>query len=270
MVEVLKYENGSLEYTTVWNFSLSGDNLNVADSTPPAVMDFDQAKLIPGNTYTLCELNAQGTWVNTWYQDGQEVEYYNPNYDPNLPINDQDNSIRCVDFSVESNQTVHFEVHNDYLTGGEPRTIGYWKNWTTCDGNGNQHIAAAENGGFAEGFWLLDDVLAITLGETEFATCEEAVSILDKRDVQTGKKRAGDAAYGLASQLMAAKANYAAGAEQCQAASDAIAAGDTLLSSIDFDGTGSDLKGKGAKDNAQEAHNIAGTLDDYNNDMLCP
>ena len=69
---------------------------------------------------------------------------------------------------------------------------------------------------------------------------------------------------------MAAKANYAAGAEQCQAATDAIAAGDALLSSMNFNGSGGYARGKDAKDNAQEAHNIAGTLDDYNNDMLCP
>lgn len=44
--------------------------------------------------------------------------------------------------------------------------------------------------------------------------CPVAQTILDKRDVVSLRKRAGDAAYGLASQLLAALANLSAGAEK--------------------------------------------------------
>jgi hypothetical protein len=83
---------------------------------------------------------------------------------------------------------------------------------------------------------------------------------------------ANDAAYGLAAQLIAAKANQTAGAETCPALTSAITAADSLLTSINFTGTGEYLgpkvKGALATKRAQ-ALSLATTLDQYNNGNLC-
>ncbi|WP_345986325.1 hypothetical protein WCX49_04185 [Sulfurimonas sp. HSL-1656] len=268
-IELIKYENGTMSYTMGWSFTLSGNGVNIVD-TPDSngLVDFNDVWLVPGLEYTVCETGIPVAWENLWYVEGSPVPYDNP------ASGEASNENHCYDFSVEANQTIHFVVHNNYTPpGGEPRTIGYWKNWTTCDGHGNQQ-EKAEAANLLAGqteVWLVDYVLPITLGGFVVDNCEDAVSILDKRDVSSGKKRAGDAAYGLAAQLMAAKANYAAGATQCSAATDAIDAGDALLLSIGFDGTGGYLKGgKNAAAQKAEATSIAGTLDAYNNGVLCP
>ena len=268
-IELIKHENGGTVYTMDWTFKLSGNGLNFTD-TPDAngLVDFNNVWLIPGAQYTVCEMGIPVAWENLWYVEGSPVSYDNPD------SGEASNENHCYDFTVEANQTIHFVVENNYTPpGGEPRTIGYWKNWTTCDGHGNQQekAEAANLLAGATQVWLVDYVLPITLGSYVVDNCLDAVSILDKRDVSSGKKRAGDAAYGLAAQLMAAKANYAAGATQCGAASDAIAAGDALLTSIGFDGTGGYLKGgKNAAAQKAQATSIAGTLDSYNNGALCP
>jgi len=124
---------------------------------------------------------------------------------------------------------------------------------------------------------VLDDTLAsfagggILVGDIFVDTCEEAVAILNKSSLD-GTKRASDAAYTLAAQLLAAELNYQAGAGQCQAATDAIADGQALLDLINYDATGSYLgpKVKGATAILrQQALALAATLDAYNNNLLC-
>jgi expansin (peptidoglycan-binding protein) len=87
---------------------------------------------------------------------------------------------------------------------------------------------------------------------------------------------AGDSAYGLAAQYIAAKANYAVNAGQCPAATTAINDAQTLLAGIEFDGTGTYFKVKGNKIadingyTSSMANALAGILDDYNNGIVCP
>jgi hypothetical protein len=182
-----------------------------------------------------------------------------------------------------------FEVNNEF-PGGEPRTIGYWKNWDSCSGGG-QVNTAIENGGPApgdrlfSGNALLDDVLqppGLTVGvltliaDDDVFDCdqgtEDARSILDKRDITNGKKKARDAAYNLASQLLAAIANDTAGAGVCAAAGQAVIDGQMLLVDIGFDGSG-DYFAKKVKQiaghTASKANTLAGILDSYNNGTLC-
>lgn len=102
------------------------------------------------------------------------------------------------------------------------------------------------------------------------ADCEDAVNILDKRDIVSEKKKASDAAFGLAAQLLAAQLNLSAGAETCQEAVDAVNAGQTLLASANFDGTGTYWKGKNGGADKALANSLAATLDEYNNGFLCP
>ena len=71
-----------------------------------------------------------------------------------------------------------FQIDNQF-PGGEPRTIGFWKNWNTCTGGGQADTAAA-NGGPEAGWYILDDLLnypGYTIGilELDGEDCEIAV-----------------------------------------------------------------------------------------------
>jgi len=325
-VNVLKLTQGVVDPLQDWKFELyvgpNSDNpwpfsdLLASDSSlgkSDGVLDFGMPALRPDTTYTFCELNAPAGWASMWSYDSTPITPYNPDRFPTSGFpNGQDLGRRCFDFGagtaypISTGDTLSFTVDNRF-PGGEPRTIGFWKNWATCTGGG-QAITATKNAGYdgdptdpeasaariAAGYFLLDDVLnppGITLGSyiipasdaTDSAVvkgktitktgCEIAVSILDKSDWPTDKKKAADAAYGLAAQLLAAKANITAGAKNCPALSDAVLAADALLTDIDFDGTG-DYLGPKVKGPDQALRNqaidLANTLDLYNNGLLCP
>ena len=195
-----------------------------------------------------------------------------------------DNSERCVNFVADAGATEVFQIDNQF-PGGEPRTIGYWKNWNSCTGGG-QVLTAIANGGetpqerLLNGYALLDDVLqspGITVGiltmtaDSNVLNCDtgtlNAVYILDKRDILTGKKKASDPAFNLASQLLAAIANDSAGAYVCPVAGQAILDGQALLVSAGFNGKGDYFKKNPA--GAAQANSLARTLDAYNNGTLC-
>jgi hypothetical protein len=277
------------------------------------LLDFSNYNLDPAKTYTFCETNAPAGWASLWSFGGIPIMPYNPDRFPTSGLpNGQDLGNRCFDFGagtayeIPVGGTITFVVDNRF-PGGGPRTIGFWKNWNTCTG-GRQQYTATRNAGYdgdptdpeasaariAAGYYLLDDVLnppGITLGSFTipasnvdlFKTignkdvtrtgCETAVDILDKSNWFTGKKAASDAAYGLAAQLLAAKANMTAGAETCPALTEAVTAADALLTSINFDGTGDYLgpKVKGALlATRNQAISLADTLDKYNSGVLCP
>ena len=105
---------------------------------------------------------------------------------------------------------------------------------------------------------ILDDDIIFNI-----LTCEDGVSILDQRDLNTGKKIASDAAYTLAMHLLAAQLNFAAGATNCQEVQDTALAAEILLDEIDFVGTGKYLRPKNAE--YQDALDLAYLLDEYNN-----
>ncbi len=89
----------------------------------------------------------------------------------------------------------------------------------------------------------------------------------------TGQKRADDAAYSLASQLLAAELNLVAGATTCAELTQAVADAQALLQDLNFTGTGAylPLKAKGSlAELRREALRLAAILDAYNNNRLCP
>jgi hypothetical protein len=284
-------------------------------TSPPSMVTFD-ADLVPvqydpNQTYRLCEVQIMTGWTNTWMGDADDdgtpetlipfvaavnddpvvnppgwSRVFDPQYapPPELFSNDE----RCVNFVVDAGQTEVFEINNEF-PGGEPRTIGFWKNWNSCTG-GNQVQTAVKNGGptpverLGSGNALLDDVLqspGITIGlltlvadDNVFACdpgTQQAVDLLDKRDIVDGKKKASDPAYGLAAQLLAAIANDSAGAGVCTEAGQAIIDGQNLLVDIAFNGTGDYFKGKKPINGrtGEEANTLAGILDSYNNGTLC-
>jgi hypothetical protein len=286
-VTVLKLTNGVVNPEKDWTFALYdgpdgfGGTALATSSTLgdfDGVLEFDQLDLDPYAVYTVCELQVAAGWTSEWMVDTDGdgiadtiVIPYNPNEDDDPP---EDLGNRCFDFGagtgypIEPGMTLAFEVDNTF-PGGEPRTPGYWKNWNTCT-DGNQAQTAAHNGGIDEGWYLLDDVLndpGVSWGDFTILTCEEGVSILDQRDLDTGRKMASDAAYTLAMHLLAAQLNFGAGAEACTEALDAALAAENLLVSIGFDGTGKYLRPKDAE--YQTALSLAWTLDEYNNGLLC-
>jgi hypothetical protein len=221
------------------------------------------------------------------------INPYNPDADNPVP---EDLGNRCIDFGagtdfpIPAGGTLVFEVDNSF-PGGDARTPGYWKNWSSCS-NGGQYAHAQAEGGGANGFWTLDELLnnpGFTIGDMTLNgvwnddpylfqnaplnnDCVEAVRILDKSDAKTGKKKASDAAYNLATALLAAKLNFAAGAATCQAAQDAALSAQALLDQINFTGTGDYLtsKAKGAQATLRnQALALQAILDDYNNNELC-
>jgi hypothetical protein len=313
-VNLLKWTQGIVDPTTAWTFSLwagtdgfGGGEALATGSTKDdgdGVLDFSNYNLDKDLAYTLCEEQVNAGWTSFWQVDSDGdgnidtddaiLIPYNPNKSDDPPA---DLGNRCVDLGagtgvdlLSDGGTLLFMVNNTY-PGGDPRSTGYWKNWNTCTGGG-QAATALANGGYMEGFWLLDDVLNPSVGggitwddlladDFSFAIeqCAVAVDLLDTRDVgdpelvADGVKMSSDGAYSLAAQLLAAQLNFGAGARTCDAAFDTALAGEQLLDKYDFDGTGSFLpstsKDKKIKADYATALEIAAVLDQYNNGELC-
>jgi hypothetical protein len=263
----------------------SDSTLNDADG----VLDFDFVNLDPLRTYTICELSVPSGWTAEWKVDTNGdgtpdtvVIPYNPNANDPVP---GDLGNRCFDFGagtsypIPAGGTLAFQVINEF-PGGAPRTPGYWKNWNRCTGGG-QAANADRNGGRAEGYTLLEDILTSPgivwddiLSDSlvvSIETCEYAVEILDQRvvtlngKVADGKKLASDGARTLAMHLLAAQLNEANGACINQDVKDVIGYAERLLDYINFDGkrTTAYLTSKHAL--YSYALQLAKYLDAYNN-----
>jgi hypothetical protein len=280
-VTVMKTVDGVVNPNSSINFTLTGPGLGSSGVTlntngdQDGVLDFGY-KLVPGETYTICENPVPAGFTSFWKLDDVIVTPYNPG-DSKVP--QEDIGIRCYDFTASAGQSPAFVIDNSH-PGGDTRTIGYWKNWSTCTG-GNQVTTAKKNGGAAAGFFLLDDLLPQTVGDLVLPKtangCDKAVKILSKQDL-SGRNKASDAAYELAAQLLAAKLNLAAGAETCSGVQTAVMNGQALLANspgdtppgVNFDGTGSYLPSNTNKVALRNtALNPTSTLDQYNNGDLC-
>jgi hypothetical protein len=265
-VTVRKTTDGVVNPTKSINFVLAGAGLPSGGVTlntfgdADGVLNFGYA-LVPGSQYTVCENPVPAGFTSFWKLDNVIVTPVNPNATDSPP---QDLGARCFSFSATASQTRAFDVDNSH-PGGEPRTIGYWKNWNKCTG-GNQPQTAAKNGGAAAGVFLVEDLLPQTIGNFTVTTCQQAVKVLSKQD-QSGTGRASDAAYELAAQLLAARFDLAAGAETCGAVQTAVTNAQALLVSINFTGTGSYLTKTSAT--RTNALNLATTLANYNVGNLC-
>jgi len=217
------------------------------------------AKLVPGD-YQFCEANVMPGWMSSVRDFANAFplpingNFFVPNQNDPLV----DNSVYCAPFELVAGATESFAVDNTPPPGGDARTIGFWKNWTSCDGHGSQDP-------------VLDETLALApmgyiwIGLVEVNTCYEAVSILDKREIAMnlkGKKRASDACYNAASQLLASELNELAGARSCPELATLQGATQDKLVQKSFDGDGKCVKGG---PHAQALNTFAGQLDDYNN-----
>lgn len=159
---------------------------------------------------------------------------------------------------------------NQSSGGGEPRTPGYWLIWNAC-AKGNQAKVAQANGGRAAGWIVMEDLLSdpgVLLGELQVETCQQGVNLLRSMNLQ-GAVMKGDAAYALASQLLAAQLNLAAGSEYCPASDQAVTAAQLLLLGLGFDGTGKNLTPLSGSQDLKTAEILTGQLASYNSGALC-
>ena len=213
------------------------------------------AKLDPAGTYQFCETNIPVAWSTTLSTLTGAFQ----------PPNGGVNSTWCVPFgagtafTLTPGGTLTFTVDNTPPPSGGTRTIGYWKNWSSCDGKGKQapslDLALPQTVG---------DLLLAGNGTSPAAGCTNAVEILDKSTLD-GKKMASDPAYNLAAQLLGAKLNVQAGAGTCPNSTLAIASAQALLDQINFNGTGS-YKNQMTDTQIALAQTLASILDAYNQD----
>jgi hypothetical protein len=236
--------------------------------------------LKPG-TYALCEFVPTGYGSSLQLQDGPDADsipgeygddWFVPGMDiaPGSTTSTIDNSTVCLYFTVVvGGGNYAFTVDND--TPGMQRTIGFWKNHTSCDGSGNQEPILDRTLYAAEatfGEWIVIGTQVLVGGPTEddATDCEEAVALLDKRNIATGKKSASDARYNLAAQLLAYRLNETNGwGTPCATAAAAATAAQNKLASIGFNGTQTN---KISKALSAELNGYASTLDRFNNDTL--
>jgi hypothetical protein len=268
-VTVIKTSSGQVPPAGAFTFEIRtgasatepGTVLDSDTNDAAGEVDFDGLTdgLAPG-TYQVCETGMLPGWHSTLSDD--PAAFVPDSDDPN-----HDNSIVCVPFTIDPGEDEVFTVDNTPPPGGDARTIGFWRNWSSCTG-GNQDPTLDETLASAGG---------ILIGDLLVDTCAEAVAILSKSDLN-GVKRASDPAFNLAAQLLAAFLNQEAGAGVCPAAATAMASGQTLLANADFDGVrtfgGSSTKGKKGSAstgtiNGAQANSLASTLDAYNNNELC-
>jgi hypothetical protein len=224
--------------------------------------DFTFTKgLVPGSTYQLCEQVMAG-WMTTLGPPLYAI--YSPS---------GDNSTVCTDFKAGETKTTTpggtstFTIDNQPPPGGLARTIGYWKNWSSCSGGKqkpvlDQTLAKSETGGIATGILTLHGNTATPDKATD---CLKAVRLLSKQTIDGKKSMASDPAFNLASQYLAAKLNVVAGAGVNGTATTAINEAQTLLSAIKFNGSTHD---KMTAAQITKANSLAKTLDDYNNNRL--
>jgi len=267
MARVIKTVLGGLPDSTLQvTFQIRKGGMVIAtDDTPEVVnsswlYDFGELKLVPDDDYAICEAGMMMGWHSSLSDD------------PNAFVPGMDNSVVCVPFVLDPGETEEFVVDNTPPPGGDARTIGFWKNWSSCTG-GNQLPA-------------LDMTLAnvpdgVKLGvlEVNDLTCEQAFDILSKTDSGIDKKRANDAAYGLAAQMLGVILNINAvdmsgmggplsgPSANCTALQTALTEAQAILLGVGFDGDGKFLLPafKALKSLRQDALYYAGLFDAYNN-----
>lgn len=269
LVEVVKtLSGGELTGTDAFTFQLREDasaaetgtvlEEEVANALNNGSIEFAEL-LIPRDHYQLCEIVLAG-----WQSSLDDA--FVPGFSP--PDSNIDNSIVCVDFTVQPGQTKVFEVDNTPPPGGHALTIGYWKNHASCKLSNGQQDPVLDQTLYDAGSITIG-VLTLNAGGNPDAAidCAKIRALLDKRDIVSGKKMASDPLFNLAAQLVAVKLNLIAGAATCPALTTAVTQANALLLLKNFNGTG---KSNLTPSQAAQANQLAQTLDAYNNNTLCP
>ena len=207
--------------------------------------------LLPGQHYQMCEIVDVG-WMTTLGPNPFQ-----------LTINGVNDHI-CTDFVAVAGSTTTFTVDNTPPPGGGARTIGYWKNHSSCKtSKGNQTPILDQtlasfpiaSGQSTHGFYV---------GTLYVDTCKEAYALLDKTTLNL-KKVASDPEWNFASQYTAYLLNIQAGAAPNTYAALAAANGQAILIAVGFDGINPKHL---TTAQAAALNTYAGILDSYNNNTL--
>jgi hypothetical protein len=246
-VTVIKTQNGGTP-TNAYTFCLSGGpdslpatNCLTTNSTNGGTLNFGTLKASPPN-YTLCEKAVPAGTHSTLEDQGGVV---------NPTTGDV-----CLSFALGAGEDKVFRIDNTFPQGGQ-RTIGYWRNWNSCSGTGNDRVAMAAK----TGNHLMDEFLPQTLGQYTVDTCAKGLAVLQNPSMKYAEN-------GTAAQLLGAKLNVAAGAGTCPAALTAISTADNLLTQIGYAGPPSAIVGTTHPLRSQFVA-VHSTLDQYNNGLLC-
>ena len=267
----------------------NGTILETKDTDASGNMSFT-TQLTPGATYQLCEWVFPG-WNTNLAGDGPLFvpNSINP---PSLPNPNVNNLIVCVNFTVSSGQTRTFNVDNSPPPGGRALTIGFWKNWTSCDGKGSQDpildlalgiasaqttnppgglVVSAQNLGsgwpnYAPIYYrvLKGDPTSTEDNIKPAPGCLKAIRLLDKSTINTGKKMSSDPLFNMTAQLVAAQLNRFMGAGINGATITNIDKAVLLNGNRQFDGI-THLPLSGAQKTL--ANCLATQLDRYNNNL---
>lgn len=250
-VTVNKTVDGQLPAAGAYSFQVrtgasttSAGTVVASDSNDATgVADFNPPQYFTAGTYQICEVNLPLNAGPTFSSGTVFV--------PTI-ANDStvDNTTRCVQFVLTAGQS--FSITIDNHTPGDGRTIGYWKNWSGSCNGGRQadSLGTYLGAGIAVGNLFVDQ------------TCAEAVPILNKSDIVSGKKMASNPAYNMAAQFLAAKLNVAKGVATCTKVANTLVSAQALLVAVNFVGTGTPSM---TKPQQTAANTYASILDNYNN-----
>jgi hypothetical protein len=257
-----------------------------------------QYPLNPG-TYQLCESIVEG-FSPTFIQGVYGVDWFSPGIQAGNGFQETENTLVCFNFTVVSgdggaDHTVEFNVDN--APKGFAHTIGFWKNWTSCDGgrqfamldlmitggtrNGITYAGADDSNGNG-----LRDIRIGDLFIEGPNRCKIAVDLLNKRPVGDPAKlgdmarKASDPVYNSVAQLVAFELNQllnatGTGSAACQAkATDAALLMQRFLKYIDFRLTATNStytmpsNTTRVKQIRANLLYLANVLDDYNNNTI--
>lgn len=256
-------------------------------------------KLIPGDTYQICEWVFPG-WNTNLAGDGP---LFVPGsiIPPALPNPNVNNLTVCADFTVQPGQTRTFTVNNTPPPGGRALTIGFWKNWASCansNGKGQKPmldlalgiasatttnppgglVVSAQNPGALwpnyAAYWYLvlkGDPTSTANSIKPAVDCSKAVNLLDKTTIDGRKKQASDPLFNMSAQLLAAQLNRFMGAGISGITIMNIDRAVLLNGKYKFNGLTYSPKLTAADMNT--ANCLATQLDNYNNGRpvsLCP
>jgi hypothetical protein len=248
--------------TQLFDFSQTGiSNFQLGDlTTPKKTID-----LTPGN-YTVCELGLAVAWNATVTVNGSPV----------TPTVDGTTGDACYQVTLAYGDSTTVVFTNTPPPGGGTRTIGYWKNWSSCaQSKGGQYTKALAKGTpEATLDYNLPTAVSTTnpLGDLTSLTCAQAVNLLAKSAID-GSKRAGDPVYNMVAQMLGARLNVAAQAGTCAALNTALADAQAFLDLINFNGTGSYKTNSFTADQKSDLSEWAGIFGSYNEGTLgggCP
>jgi Prealbumin-like fold domain len=264
-ISVVKSLSGGTSTDTFPFEVRTGVDISTDPDTPGTVVPGTQVNVTAdGNVVLLADNLLPGVY--------SVCETVMPGWTTNLPnqytlVIGLSNERICTDVTITiANQDVTLTVDNTPPPGGEQRTIGFWKNWSSCGKSSGKQEP------------VLDETLAsfpiasgqtthgLFVGDLYVDTCNEAVRILSKESL-SGAKKASDPLFNMAAQLLGAQLNVQAGAGTCPAATNAITQGQALL--VKYHWNGNTYSPALSKADKTLGNQLNGTLDQYNNGNLC-